>query len=153
MVINKPEIIIDINNFPQVDLDFMNNTHFEEIEMVKGLGDLISSTQTHNGDKITHALNAWLKHTEAHFARENALMLKTHFPAYPIHSQEHESALKKLTAIVKEWEASNDIDALANYVFKSWPNWFNRHVETMDTITARFAVMNGYTEENETRDN
>lgn len=152
MVINKPEIILGSHDFPQVDVAFMNKTHFEEIEMVKNIGDLISSCQEHidsnKNDKITNALKAWLEHTEAHFARENALMLKTHFPAYPIHSQEHESALNKLTTIINDWDIENDIDALANYVFNIWPNWFNRHVETMDMITARFAVMNGYTEEN-----
>jgi len=157
MVISKPKIIFNRNSIPQVDLNFMNKTHFEEVEMVKELGDLITSCQecsdNNKSNEITKTLKNWFKHTEAHFARENALMLKTHFPAHSIHSQEHESALNMLSTIINEWQAGHNLDALAEYVFVSWPNWFNRHVDTMDTITAHFAVMNGYTEENETRDN
>lgn len=152
MVISEPEII-DSENFPQVELTFMNNTHLEEIKMVKEIGELITSFQEQNNhdanpETITQALTAWLDHTKAHFSRENNVMLETHFPAFPIHSQEHEAALNQLKSVLKDWESDKEINALAEYVFAIWPNWFNRHVETMDMMTAKFAVMNGYTEEN-----
>ena len=152
MVISKL-VIIDSGDFPQVDLAFMNNTHLEEINLVKKLGDLILSFQDQSNDditteKITEALTAWLEHTKSHFFRENMLMMETHFPAFPIHSQEHEGALNQLKSVLRDWEADQNIDALTDYVFAIWPNWFNRHVDTMDKITAKFAVMNGYTEEN-----
>lgn len=139
-------IILDADTIPRVDIDFMNNTHFEEIEMVKTLGERIIEHQSTNNEtkKITQMLAAWLQHTQAHFARENELMLATNFPMYPVHSAEHENALKHMTGVVKAWQYDHDIKQLAEYVFILWPAWFNAHVDTIDMMTARHAVMNGY---------
>jgi hemerythrin len=144
----KSKTILHEDTIPRVDLDFMNDTHFEEIEMVNRLGELISS-YTHNNnksqqDKISTLLHAWFEHTKAHFKRENELMLETGFPAYPIHSNEHELALSGLKNTVKAWQDNHDSDLLEDYIFNIWPTWFDGHVNTMDMMTAKFAVMNGY---------
>jgi hemerythrin len=144
------KIILEAGTIPHVDLGFMNNTHFEEIEIVKALGENITAYQQNNSEdkakKITDSLNIWLEHTKAHFARENKLMQETHFPAYSIHSQAHEAAFNRLETITKAWQIDKNIDPVAEYVFTLWPDWFNAHVNSMDMMTARFAVMNGYGE-------
>ena len=141
-------MIIEAENIPQVELDFMNNTHFEEIEMVKSLGKLLTNYQTSDNDSnkkaITESLQEWLSHTTAHFERENELMQETGFPAFAVHSNEHEQALKTLKDIIDNWQKNQDIEQLSNFVFDQWPNWFNAHVGSMDMVTAKFAVMNGY---------
>lgn len=142
--------ILEEQTIPRVDIDFMNNTHFEEIALVKNLGEHIDQYQnndTHTDDEtalITELLENWLQHTQAHFTRENELMKATQFPAYPIHSNEHEVALGNMTDVVKNWKRGHDIELLADYVFSTWPKWFNSHVDTMDLMTARYAVMNGF---------
>ena len=145
--------VLDVETIPRVDIDFMNNTHFEEIEMVKKLGELISAYQEkdeHDDNEITQiskGLKNWLDHTIVHFERENELMQKTGFPAYPVHSQEHEIALEKMKTMIQAWEQKQDIDLIADYIFTLWPEWFNTHVNSMDMMTAKFAKMNGFTEE------
>ena len=37
--------ILMVDSIPEVALDFMNKTHFEEIEMVKALGNIVSEYQ------------------------------------------------------------------------------------------------------------
>ena len=144
------KIVLNTDTIPRVDIDFMNNTHFEEIEMVQVLGDFITAYQQsalpteRDIDKLTELLENWLHHTEAHFERENLLMRQTFFPAYLIHSGEHELALEQMAGMVKSWQDKHDIELLAEYVFTTWPDWFNGHVDSMDMITARFAVMNGF---------
>lgn len=144
------KIILDTETFPKVDFDFMNETHFEEIEMVNELGRLITAYQqdatlTENEiNKITYSLECWLQHTQAHFDRENILMMNIQFPMYLVHSSEHDHVLKNMNQIVKAWKNNNDIQPLANYVFTVWPEWFVGHVESMDMVTAQFAVMVGY---------
>ena len=146
----KPKTILEVESIPRVNIDFMNNTHFEEIEKVKELGKLVSAYQakdTHTDAEtaeITRALKNWLAHTIPHFERENQLMQETGFPAYPVHSNEHDIALNKMKNIIQAWEQNQDIELLADYVFSLWPNWFNDHVNTMDMMTAKFAVMNGF---------
>ncbi len=141
--------ILEKETIPRVELDFMNNTHFEEIEMVKELGEIISSYQDEGRydqhDNLSQKLNAWLDHTKAHFARENELMQETGFPAYSIHLNEHETILKQMMDVINAWQNDQDIGRVEDYVFNLWPIWFDEHVNTMDMITAKFAIMNGYT--------
>lgn len=142
--------VLQTEAIPLVDIDFMNNTHFEEITMVQALGELITAYQQHDNPSvgetqmITESLENWLQHTQAHFERENALMRITNFPVYQIHAGEHETALEQMSGIVKTWQQNNDIDQLAGYIFSLWPAWFSGHVDSMDMVTARFAVMNGF---------
>jgi len=148
----KAKTILETETIPRVDLDFMNNTHFEEIDMVRELGEFITAYQENNKpseegrDQVTQSLEAWLQHTEAHFARENELMQETGFPALAIHSEEHKIALNKMTTMINTWKSDQDIELIADYVFSQWPVWFDGHVNSMDMITAKFAVMNGYQE-------
>ncbi len=146
----KRKTILEVETIPRVDVDFMNNTHFEEIEIVKALGELISAyseNDSHNDTEtrqISDALKNWLDHTIPHFERENELMQAIGFPAYGVHSQEHTMALDKMKTVISAWEQNSDIGLVADYVFSLWPNWFNSHVNTMDMMTAKFAIMNGF---------
>ncbi len=144
------KIVLNEKMIPHLEIDFMNNTHFEEIKMVKLIGKLISSYQKNDTqseeeiNQITCSLEEWLDHTRAHFTRENTLMMEINFPAYPIHSGEHEKVLTEMTSIVEEWKKNNDIEALVDYVFYRWPSWFDQHVNSMDMMTAKIAVMHGF---------
>jgi hemerythrin len=144
------ETILDANTIPRVDIDFMNDTHAEEIEMVITLGNLImvymqADTQTADEKQtITHALENWLQHTKAHFSRENELMKEIQFPPSAMHADEHESTLEQMTTIVEQWKLSHDIKPVEKFVFREWPTWLEDHINTMDMMTAKFAVMNGY---------
>lgn len=147
---NLVKTILKTDSIPRVDLDFMNHTHFEEVEMVEHFGKLVVAFQegTAHSEKelaeITMALDGWVRHTQDHFKRENALMLDIGFPAYPIHSGEHEKVLVEMQEISDHWKETSDIDTLAEYVFSFWPEWFDAHVNSMDMMTAKFAIMQGY---------
>ncbi len=142
--------VYDPSAIPRVDIDFMNDTHDDEIRLVNALGRLITACQS-NPDcgetefaAIADALQEWRDHSHAHFARENELMREFGFPAFPVHSGEHEAALGRLDALIDAWRSNPDIDQLASFVLEQWPQWFENHVNTMDMMTARFAVMQGY---------
>lgn len=144
------KIILEANTFPRVDIDFMNNTHFDELVIVQKLGQLISAYQENESpneyanQRITEAFENWIGHSHSHFYRENALMQEVEFPMYHVHSAEHEHVLGEMTTLLASWKSHHDIDAVADYVFADWPTWFSTHVNTMDLMTAQFAVMNGY---------
>ncbi len=150
MEINKTKTILDPETIPRVDIDFMNNTHVEELAIANELGKQVSAfqdgkdTSDENIKKISDLLKKWLDHTIPHFERENRLMQETGFPAYQIHSEEHDIALNRFRTIISAWDENRDIDLVADFVFTLWPNWFNGHVNSMDMMTAKFAVMNGF---------
>ncbi len=143
-------IILKQETIPKVELDFMNNTHFEELEMVEKIGEgintlMLNNTQIDRQDSLNEMLNTWLEHTIEHFEHENELMKKTGFPAYPIHKKEHEIALDRMKKVINTWAKDQDISLIHDYIFSFWPTWFIQHVNTMDMMTAKFAVSTGYT--------
>lgn len=139
----KPE------NIPSVSIEFMNRTHLEEVGIVNSLMKKVKTRLSgeQNDTEISQQLKLWFEHTQAHFARENDLMQKTSFPAYLVHSGEHESTLKRIQTVIDDWHQNKNVDHLHNYVFNLWPQWFMTHVNSMDKVTAEYALMNGYTEE------
>ena len=146
---DKTKTILDPETVPLVEIDFMNNTHLEELSIANALGEQVSQyqggdTSENNAAKIAELLHKWLEHTIPHFERENELMRQTSFPAYRMHSEEHEMAIKRFKAVISSWEDNKDIDVISDFIFSQWPNWFNAHVNSMDMMTAKFAVMNGF---------
>ncbi len=135
---------------PLVAIAFMNDTHREEISLVQQLGETLTSYQQADipaesaKEAITQTLENWLEHTKNHFAAENELMQTYDFPAFPVHAKEHESALAQLSEQIEQWQKTSDVAPLMEFVFKVWPAWFTQHVNTMDAMTAQFAVINGY---------
>ncbi len=132
-------------DIPQVAMAFMNDVHAEEAELVNQLNELIERQK--GGEdvaaQIDQAMNDWVEHTEAHFERENRLMREYGFPAYAIHSEEHDRALAALHMLQKSWMDKRDIHGLAEHVQINWPQWFQRHISTMDTVTAMFFEQSG----------
>ncbi len=140
---------LNLENIPSVCIGFMNQTHQEEVEVVNSLMEMVKSRLSgkQNDTEILRQLMYWLEHTQAHFSRENELMRETGFPAFPVHSQEHEIALNRIQTVIDKWQENKDIELLQDFVFNLWPNWFVTHLNTMDKVTAEYARMNGYTEE------
>jgi len=141
---------IDIASIPQVEVAFMNKTHQEEVALVNKLSEQISDYQQQAEMSpadiavINATLEQWFTHTKAHFDQENKFMKLTGFPAYAIHFDEHDSALKRMIVVITNWKRNHDLDLLADYVFSAWPDWFDAHVNSMDMMTAKFAVMTGF---------
>lgn len=142
--------VLEADKVPLVDIDFMNNTHLEELSIANELAEHVAQyqdgkdTSKENSSKISKLLDKWLAHTIPHFERENKLMEKIGFPAYSVHADEHEIALNNFRAVINAWTENKDIDLVSDFIFTLWPDWFNRHVNSMDMMTAKFAVMNGF---------
>jgi hemerythrin len=133
------------DNIPLVAIDFMNQTHREEVALVNSLmKKLQAAAEEKNDDGITESLTQWLAHTEAHFQRENELMLEINFPPYLVHSGEHENAINLMRSVIQTWKKNMDLQQLTDYVFNQWPEWFMAHVNSMDMVTANFAKTKGY---------
>jgi hemerythrin len=60
------------------------------------------------------------------------------FPAYPVHSGEHEQVLNLLQGLQQGWLQQRSLQPLADFLFTQWLSWFDNHVETMDRVTADF---------------
>lgn len=127
--------------FPVVAVDFMNRDHAAFADLHRRLLDLLDDGAPHAS--IDHALDDLLHHTRVHFAEEEKLMRDVGFHAYPVHRGEHERVLGEMAQQADAWRRDRDLDALSGWIRTAVPEWFVAHIATMDTMTARFAGMQG----------
>ncbi len=135
-----PNPLLPLDQIPLVSLESMNQTHREEVELVNRLAATVAAGIEGAADPadIASQLDGWVEHTRKHFARENELMQRHNFPAFPVHSGEHERILNLLEDLRRTWIESKALRPLALFLFEEWPAWFDNHVHTMDNVTASF---------------
>ena len=127
-------------DFPKVDLDFMNDDHKACLELIEDLlqkCDAQVDTYAHNFEAIDSALLALDDHLVAHFKREEEAMEATGFPPYYVHKTEHDSVLQQLRSEVKAWHSARDLAVLRRYIANNVVNWLETHALTMDAVTAQ----------------
>ena len=142
---DKETPILDAADIPQVALASMNQTHREEVELVNRLAQLVSQSLSGAADETTlsRQIQRWLGHTRDHFERENALMAAHGFPAYAVHKGEHDRILALLDDLYSAWRDHHRLEPLAEFLFETWHDWFDSHVNTMDRVTAQFISQQG----------
>ena len=127
--------------FPTVAVDFMNHDHATFADLHRRLLDLLDAGAP--PVSIDHALDDLVRHSRVHFADEEQLMRDVGFPAYPVHRGEHERVLAEMAGKIDAWRQDRDLGALSAWMRTEVPEWFVAHIATMDTMTARFAGMQG----------
>lgn len=92
-------MLIDKNNLPIVDMDFMNETHYEDVDLIN---DLYKNIELYNQDSslenfenLKMKYKEWIEHTVNHFATEEEEMVKRGFFAYPFHKGEHDAKYRR----------------------------------------------------------
>jgi len=135
-------MLIDKQALPIVAMDFMNEVHYEDIDIINALFELVltydKNPNEENFDAINMQYEKWYAHTVNHFEGEETKMLELNFPPYAMHKGEHDKALERMNEIYHEWEKSKNIFVLKIYLIEELPAWLRQHIQTMDTITAMF---------------
>ena len=135
-------MLIDIEKFPMVDMDSMNEVHKDDIKIINDLNDLIEEYTQNESQELFEKLDAkyqeWLEHSIEHFSSEEKLMQEKKFPAFAIHKQEHDSVLSAMKNIQEDLRKTQSAAGVKNFVQNGLVRWLVNHVQTMDTVTARF---------------
>lgn len=135
-------MLIDASQMPLVAMEFMNNTHKKDVEIINDLHSLLlayeEASNAENEKLFNEKYTDWVIHTVEHFATEEKKMLEMNFPPYPMHKGEHDNALQKMETIFRQWQKSKNINIPKTYIAQEVPQWFTHHIQTMDTVTAMF---------------
>lgn len=133
-------MLIDKSHIPLVAVASMNDTHFEEVDLLNRLHDAIvqRASAAANAAPLSALVDEFEAHVVAHFAAEEQLMLETGFPAYPVHKGEHDRVLGVLRGLLHVYRTAGDISPLADHLANAFPVWVRNHIATMDTMTAYF---------------
>ncbi|MEA3353906.1 MAG: hemerythrin family protein [Campylobacterota bacterium] len=135
-------MLIDKENMPIVAMEFMNDVHSEDIDIINELFELILAYEKEPNKQNKQSLNQkykeWFDHTVEHFKGEEIMMEQKQFPPYPFHKGEHDNALATMDNVFKKWEKTGDIQILKQYFIETLPAWLIQHIQSMDTVTAMF---------------
>ncbi len=134
-------MLIDPDQLPRLAVPFMNDDHVEEARLLNAAGEKLAQLQAGQlgQPEVTAALEALYLHTRAHFGREETAMMEASFPAYTFHQAEHVRTLGELGEAERKFRETGAADALAAYL-ATVPGWLAQHIETMDTVTARYVA-------------
>lgn len=126
---------LDKTKIPKVAVDFMNNIHYEEVELINQIVEMIDTKDT---EGLSAKLDEFLQHTIEHFEIENQHMQTYGFFAYDCHKGEHDRVLYELKNVVSNFKEYKDFDAVGSYFKVTIIDWMVNHISTMDFVTAQF---------------
>lgn len=127
--------MITQDQLPMVAIPSMNDTHLEEITIINRLQAAANNNEV---KQVSQILDELVEHTTVHFSTEEEMMKKGLFPAYSTHKNEHDRHLSELKSLVNYFEKNKDPRAIDAYIRGGLTLWLIHHIETMDTMTAKF---------------
>lgn len=87
-----------------------------------------------------------LGHMRQQFAAEERQMQAAQFPPYAAHKSEHDFALADFSERIGQWRQQRDAAELLDFAETGLADWFVKHVNRRDYITARFIATHQQTE-------
>lgn len=124
------------DTIPQLALEFMNRDHAEFALLRDRLLGLLTAGAT--VEQLRSSLDALVEHTRLHFAAEEQAMQDAGFPVYVVHKGEHDRVLAEMAARAESWKQAGDNGVLRDWIERDVGAWFLAHINSMDTVTARF---------------
>ena len=119
----------------RIDDGPMDEIHVEFI-------DALNALAAAEGDVVLPTLDAFIAHTERHFAEEEAWMAASDFPRIYCHSTQHASVLQ-VAHEVRERIVNGETN-LGPLLATAVGEWFRDHAATMDTMLAQYMNEQGF---------
>lgn len=100
---------------------------------------LLDLFDQHAADSAIEAqLTALLQHMRTQFDREEQAMQATQFPPTAAHKADHDRAYTDFAQRIARWQQQREREELLDFIEAGLADWFVKHVNTRDYITARF---------------
>lgn len=135
-------MLIEKQDMPYVAMEFMNEVHLEDIDIINEIFELILKYEKdhslENRTLLENRYKNWINHTVEHFKGEEVMMQEKKFPPYHFHKAEHDRALDKMKNTFNLWRQTDDVQTLKGYFIEELPQWLINHIKSMDTVTAMF---------------
>lgn len=113
----------------------MDDTHRKFVALLNALDEAA------DGDMLAR-VDAFIAHTEQHFAMEEQWMTETAFPPYGCHKGEHDNILEVVREVRKRI-AAGELH-YGNTLAAALAEWFPHHAQSMDAVLALYLQQAGY---------
>ncbi len=130
--------MINRNDIPLVSLESMNETHFQEIEIINILLEQFNIKA--DFDTISTSFDNLLEHMQQHFAGEEKLMKEIQYPSLNMHKADHDKVLNQARYTEMQWRNKKDVEILREYIEDDVLEWLDQHIKAMDTPMADFIL-------------
>ncbi len=107
----------------------MDDTHREFVALLNALDEAA------DGD-MPARMDAFIAHTEQHFAMEEQWMTETAFPPYGCHKGEHDNILEVVREVRKRI-AAGELH-YGTTLATALAEWFPQHAQSMDAVLALY---------------
>jgi hemerythrin-like metal-binding protein len=130
------EITLEWSDDLALDLDFMDDTHREFV-------DLLAATESADDSQVLARFEELITHTEGHFGSEDQWMKDTHFSSSNCHAMQHDVVLQVMREGLKRGREQGDLK-LVRQMAHEIGIWFPQHAQTMDAALAQHLRGVGY---------
>ena len=113
----------------------MDDTHREFVVMLNAVG------AAPEGERVNR-LDAFIKHTEAHFGQEERWMQEFAFPPLHCHQGEHANVLEIMREVRKR--VAGGETHLGRTLAEAIAEWFPQHAGSMDAVLSLYMKQIGY---------
>jgi hemerythrin-like metal-binding protein len=116
----------------------MSEDIFDHSRFVKAhaaMLELLDSDATE--DTLNETLANMQTSLQQQFSKEEQAMQAAQFGPLDAHKKDHDQALERLSARIAQWQETHDKHALLEYLEGPFSDWFVRHVNSRDFITAQ----------------
>ena len=130
------EITLEWSDDLALDLDFMDDTHREFV-------DLLAATESADDSQLLARFEELITHTEGHFGSEDQWMKDTHFSSSNCHAMQHDVVLQVMREGLKRGREQGDLK-LVRQMAHEIGIWFPQHAQPMDAALAQHLRGVGY---------
>ncbi len=130
------EITLEWSDDLALDLDFMDDTHREFV-------DLLAAAESADDSQVLACFEELITHTEGHFGSEDQWMKDTHFSSSNCHAMQHDVVLQVMREGLKRGREQGDLK-LVRQMAHEIGIWFPQHAQTMDAALAQHLRGVGY---------
>jgi len=111
-----------------VEVDSIDKQHRKLFEM---LNDLHDAMKLGKGSQTAPLiLGKLVQYTREHFANEESLMVRTHYPGHAMHKAEHDKLTAEVVRMVRDFEERNV--ALTMSLLEFLRKWLQTHIVACD---------------------
>ena len=119
--------------------DQNESTLFDHSRFVSLRDKVLETFDQHQPDgAIDTSLDELLRHLRSQFDREEQAMQARQFKPAAAHKADHDRAYADFAERIERWKQQREREAILDFIEAGLADWFVKHVNTRDYITARF---------------
>ncbi|MEA2091965.1 MAG: hemerythrin family protein [Campylobacterota bacterium] len=128
--------MVELDTIPLVPLQSMNETHFEEVNVINMLLKQLHSEA--DFESISKSFEKLLEHMQQHFSSEEKLMKEAQYPSFNMHKADHDKVLNEARYAEMQWRNKKDAESIKNYIEEDLIPWLDQHIKAMDMPLADY---------------